>query len=308
MVLLTAFKSCVVYSHLPDILGGGDGPYVSRLFSLDVVVKAMASAMLQLILLLRRYEQAALVQCLVMYLSWCAPSRRSWRGMALVLAWFLISSIFVPAFSVATADMSALKSVKEVTLYVTDMLPSFHMMLADGELGALVTACVFLGRDVADDQVLQDVVRTSNRAHGAARLCCLLVAVMEAGISSFGGIVYLQGKIGVRSASSFLEAYGASTVVWGIVIMLRFIASCTLGQQLRKSHSRIFNTLHGFLARNALVSNRTNREVQGFSHQLQMQDCRYGVFDLLFFDFTTMGRVFGSFATFLVILFQFDQT
>ncbi|XP_034231497.1 lipase member K-like [Thrips palmi] len=175
------------------------------------------------------------------------------------------------------------------------------MTVVDNAFAAVLAACVFLGREAADDvrdqicslasrleqgmtaeedrqaalelrvlrtrqQILQDVVRASNNAHGGATLCCLFITVMEASVCCYAGVSYVRAMINGRGMSGTLADYGVIVSAWALILLLRFMANCIMGEQLCKS-------------------------VQGFRRQVQLQDCRYGVYDLLYFDYTTMKAV-----------------
>ncbi|XP_034246887.1 uncharacterized protein LOC117648490 [Thrips palmi] len=223
------------------------------------------------------------------------------------------------------------------------VLPSLYLALLECAFVGVLVAGVFLAADVADDvqdlvaklssttwgslawdgvtlgsvedkrvalqlrelrarqQRLHDVVVATNSAQGGVILCSLLVTVMEACVCVYTGASLLT-KFDFED-----ESQGLVSVVWGVNLILRFIVNCILGQRLCNNHTRISVTLQEFLADSPILPIRTKQEVQGFLHQVQMLDNRCGVYDLLYFDLTTMSTVIASFATFLVMLFQFDK-
>ncbi|XP_034249478.1 uncharacterized protein LOC117650283 [Thrips palmi] len=327
MILLSTLKIACLLIHPSDNVKAVGGTFVAMLVAVDLVARCMLSIVLQALLIRRRFELAALVECVVSYMSCRGPSLSSSRCMALVLAWFLASSFFLTILGlIAASYVWTAPSLTTVTYIVTELIPTHHTTLVESAMAALLGSCAFLGRDAADDvrdqigslasrirkgmsveadvvtalelrelrtrqQALHEVVRASNNAQGGAKLCCVFVTVMEAAVSSFIGIAHSNG---------------ITTVFWSTAIISKFISCCILGQQLCDNHSRISDTLQGFLVTCSSIPKRKRREVQGFRHQLEMQDCRCGIFDLLYFDFTTMKAVIGTYMTCLVILSQFD--
>ncbi|XP_034249480.1 uncharacterized protein LOC117650284 [Thrips palmi] len=327
MIVFTTFKMLSLVLCTSDSLRDPGESYFSGLIAGDILAKCLFSIVLQVVLIRRRFELTAVVQCLVSYSASCSPSLPSSRRMALVLAWFLVTSLGLFVFGFAAGDPFTESLWKSFMYIVTDVLPTLHTALIELAIVAVHTACVFLGQDIADNvrgqvcsltmrdrrqgslsfqedmetalqlrtlrmrqQVLHDIVRASNRAHAAASLYCLFITVMEGSICSFVGIADFRLEF----------------LVWGVVLVMKFVSSCILGQQLCEIHSRISDTLQGFLVSYSSIADGTRREVQGFRHQVEMQDCRCGVYDLLYFDFPTLKAVIGTYMTCLVILSQFN--
>ncbi|XP_034241556.1 uncharacterized protein LOC117645457 [Thrips palmi] len=85
---------------------------------------------------------------------------------------------------------------------------------------------------------------------------------MEASVGTFGGVAFLQSLLGVQGPWFVGGILGLVPIIWGVVIILRFIAFCILSQRLCKSHSRILDTFYGYQSQNPSIPNRTKGEVQ----------------------------------------------
>ncbi|XP_034250843.1 uncharacterized protein LOC117651149 [Thrips palmi] len=312
-IVATSLKISSILLYAANQIGASNVSYLGWLTGIHTISRGLVTIVLQVMLIWSRTEQAAVVQCLIAYKSCWVPSLCLSRGMALVLAGFLVTSMLHPVTDFVLTCLWVPTQMMTIAYYMIDLLPVFHTMLAGCSIAAVHIACVFLGLDVAADvqgqihtlarrlgtdmspeedmkialqfrvvrmrqQILQDVVLVSNQAHGGACLCCMFVIVMEASVSSFVGITYLRTQ-------------GIVPILWGFCLLGKFVSSFILGQQLCKIHLRIADMVQWFLVRNSSIPNRTRREVQGFRHQVEMQDCRCGAYDLLYFDFPTMKAV-----------------
>ncbi|XP_034241555.1 uncharacterized protein LOC117645455 [Thrips palmi] len=173
LILAAAFRGWAVQTSLREMFTfEGGGSFMHSVVFVDILVKNLIVTALQAMLILRRFELAALVQCLVKYTLWCPPSARSWRGMTLVPAAFFASSLSLHLLCAASFQEQSNNSVTVVrtilnvaSLYLTDLVPSLMAMLAESAYAAVIATCVFCGEDNAN--AVWDQVRSLARRAGA---------------------------------------------------------------------------------------------------------------------------------------------
>ncbi|XP_034239514.1 uncharacterized protein LOC117644291 [Thrips palmi] len=165
MALYTAVKivNSVHFYNLNVSSMPADGSFMALVFTANILAKCLASIALQIILIVHRFELAALVECLLGFTKWHAPSLRSWRGMTLVLMGYWSSSFILPYLSVADLHPDGMTS-KAVSYGLGDMIPTFQMSLSESAFAAVLAACAFLGRDTADD-IQKQVRALARQAH-----------------------------------------------------------------------------------------------------------------------------------------------
>ncbi|KAK3921980.1 Putative cytochrome P450 128 [Frankliniella fusca] len=141
-------------------------------------------------------------------------------------------------------------------------------------------------------QLLHDLVVQNNWAFGLGHLCVLLHVFIESVLCLYEGIACLrrQASSVVPEATSPWE--DADLVLWAFYEISMFAALCVLGQRLSDKHSQVYWDLQGYIVTNPQVCSETiMAELQSFAQQIQMQDNRPGVFDLLFFDSSLLNAV-----------------
>ncbi|XP_052122268.1 uncharacterized protein LOC127749173 isoform X2 [Frankliniella occidentalis] len=159
-------------------------------------------------------------------------------------------------------------------------------------------------------QGVQDVVRATNRAYGGFILLASTTALI-------GGVAFLySGVIVVITFAGMLGEYkeplpfdaldGACALALGTLQTARLLFTCAIGEQMSLESFRISSALQTGLTRHAGIDPRIERELQWFIRQTQMQEIRFGAFDLLYFDLKTMNRIIAAIMTNIAILVQFS--
>ncbi|KAE8748213.1 Gustatory receptor 66 [Frankliniella occidentalis] len=159
-------------------------------------------------------------------------------------------------------------------------------------------------------QSVQDVVRATNRAYGGYNLLASTTALI-------GGVAFLYtGVIAIITLAGILGEYkeplpfdaldAVCCLALGTLQTARLLFTCAIGEQMSLESFRISSALQTGLTRHAGIDPRIEREIQWFIRQTQMQEIRFGVFDLLYFDLKTMNRVIAAMMSNIVILVQFS--
>ncbi|KAE8748211.1 Gustatory receptor 64 [Frankliniella occidentalis] len=159
-------------------------------------------------------------------------------------------------------------------------------------------------------QSVQDVVRATNRAYGGFNLLTSTTALIDGVVFLYSGVMLAIAFAGVlgdyKDPLPFNAFDAAYCLAFGALQAARLLFMCAIGEQMSSESFRISSALQTGLARHPGIDLRIEREIQRFIHQTQMQEIRFGAFDLLYFDLKTMKRIIAAIMTNIVILVQFS--
>ncbi|KAE8741094.1 Gustatory receptor 54 [Frankliniella occidentalis] len=159
-------------------------------------------------------------------------------------------------------------------------------------------------------QCVQDVVHATNWVYGWFNLLAGTATLIGGVVSLYSGVmltITFAGVLGDYEDPLPFNAFdGASCLVLGTLLTTRLLVICAVGEQMSSENFRISSALQTGLARHPGIDLRIEREIQSFLRQTQMQEIRFGAFNLLYYDLDTIKRTIAACMTNIVILVQFS--
>ncbi|KAE8749806.1 Gustatory receptor 60 [Frankliniella occidentalis] len=159
-------------------------------------------------------------------------------------------------------------------------------------------------------QCVQDVVHATNWLYGGFNVIAITTSLIRGVVFVYCGLlitVVFAGDLGGRGDNIRINGPdGAWFLCSGTLLIGKLIFMCAIGQQMSSESSRISDTLQTGITRYPDMDPLIEREIQWFIRQIRIQDIRFGVFDLFYFDLKSMNRIIASSVTYIVVLVQFS--
>ncbi|XP_052127772.1 uncharacterized protein LOC127750340 [Frankliniella occidentalis] len=159
-------------------------------------------------------------------------------------------------------------------------------------------------------QSVQDAVHATNWVYGGFNLFAGTATLFSGVVFLYSGVmltITFAGVLGDYEDPLPLDSFeGDCCLALGTMQIAQLLFMCAIGEQMSSERFRISSALETGLARHPGIDPRVEREIQWFIRQTQMQEIRFGAFDLLYFDLKTMKRIVAAIMTNIVILVQFS--
>ncbi|KAK3931205.1 Peroxisomal multifunctional enzyme type 2 [Frankliniella fusca] len=279
------------YSHSGETSGKEE--YGRLLVLYDLAVKGVVSVLAQAMMLWRGGEDIhRLTQHTLLYSRIASPSSAT-GALALVAPMYALGLALTTFITVHV--MASEGTIRDVLNYVlADLAPTFfvvmyctmqlllitqsaifaadesqHVMMWISDASASATQPLALLRELRKlrvrQQVLHDMLLHCNEAFGWCILSSLLCMVIEIVLCLYLSVAYFQLQV-TKSGAKTPLLLNPWLNLWGALQLASLMGMCVLGQWLSKI-------------------------LKSFTQQLRLQDNRPGIFNLLYFDFSTLKSV-----------------